>query len=661
MFSVDGNRLIYRYDAEQMWLEPWGENALRIRATKSKEMPGDDWALSEPVPELSAFITVDEHQAIIRNGGITATVLKSGKVTISDARGKILMEEYCRTRKDVLDPKCSAIEVEAREFRPIPGGDYHLTMRFESKDANEKLFGMGQYQQPFLDLKGMDLELAQRNSQVTVPFMISSLGYGFLWNNPAVGRAVLGKNVMSFEACSTRILDYWVVAGDTPAAIEEAYSAVAGRAPMMPEYGLGFWQCKLRYQTQEELLNVAREYKRRGLPIDLIVIDYFHWPKQGDWRFDPTYWPDPEGMVRELKQMGIELMISVWPTVDRQSENFDEMLEKGYLIRTDRGHRIGFSFHGETVHSDFTNPGARRYIWEKIQKNYVDKGIRTFWLDVAEPEYSAYDFDNYRYHLGPDLQVGNIYPAEYARTFYEGLRSVGEGQVVSLIRSAWAGSQKYGALVWSGDIASSFESMRNQLRAGLNMSLSGIPWWTTDIGGFYGGNPGDPDFRELFVRWFEWGAFLPVMRLHGDRQPTQPQHGTTGGACCLSGADNEVWSYGPVVLKICEKYMRLREKMRSYVRDQMKAAHETGAPVMRPLFYDFPKDSQCWNVEDQYMFGPDYLVAPVTEMGQRVKRVYLPKQAMWRRLEGGAVFEGGQSIDVDAPIDSVPVFLRVAP
>ena len=202
---------------------------------------------------------------------------------------------------------------------------------------------MGQYQQELLNLKGADLELAHRNSQASVPFALSSLGYGFLWNNPAVGRCVFGANITSWEAESTKGMDYWITAGDTPAEIEEAYAGATGRVPMMmPEYAMGFWQCKLRYQTQEELLQVAREYKRLGLPISVIVVDFFHWPKQGEWRFDPTYWPDPDGMIRELKEMGIELMVSIWPTVDRASENYEEMLEKGYLIRTDRASASGW-------------------------------------------------------------------------------------------------------------------------------------------------------------------------------------------------------------------------------------------------------------------------------------------------------------------------------
>ena len=267
----------------------------------------------------------------------------------------------------------------------------------------------------------------------------------------------------------------------------------------MPDYAMGFWQCKLRYQTQEELLNVAREYKRRGLPISVIVVDFFHWTMQGEWKFDPEYWPDPDAMIKELKDMGIELMVSIWPTVDHRSENYEEMVEMGYLIRTERGHRIAMDFHGNTAHFDATNPAAREYVWDKIKKNYYDKGIKIFWLDEAEPEYTYYDFDLYRYHLGPNVQIGNIYPLMYARTFFDGMKSAGQENIINLLRCAWAGSQRYGALVWSGDIHSSFESMRNQLAAGLNMGIAGIPWWTTDIGGFHGGYPDDPEFRELHV------------------------------------------------------------------------------------------------------------------------------------------------------------------
>lgn len=658
MLRKENNRLIFHYDAEEMWIEPWGADAVRVRATKNCEMSDENWALLKP-EDSACSITVSEDGADLVNGKLKVHVTGRGKITMYNQDGKLLLEEYWRNRRDVTDPKCSAIEVEAREFRPNIGGNYHLTARFESLDRNEKIYGMGQYQQPYLNLKGSDLEMAHRNSQASVPFAVSSLGYGILWNNPGIGRAVFGSNIMSFENYAAKAMDYWFVAGDTPAEIVRAYGKAAGTVPMMPEYGLGFWQCKLRYQTQEELLEVAREYKRRNLPIDVIVVDYFHWPKQGEWKFDPVYWPDPEAMIRELKEMGIELMVSIWPTVDRDSENYEEMLEKGYLIRTERGFRTGLDFMGATIHYDATNPEARKYLWNKAKKNYYDKGIKVFWLDEAEPEYTAYDFDNYRYYRGTDLEIGNIYPVEYAKTFYEGMEEEGQENIVNLLRCAWAGSQKYGALVWSGDIASSFSSMRNQLAAGLNMGMAGIPWWTTDIGGFHGGDPNDPAFRELFVRWFQWGTFCPVMRLHGDREPRQPQFGTTGGAACCSGAANEVWSYGEEVYKICGKYMGMREEMREYTRELMRETHETGAPVMRTLFYEFPEDKTCWEVEDEYMYGGRYLVAPVLEAGVKSRRVYLPAGCSWQLQETGEVYSGGIWADIPVTLETMPVFIRI--
>ena len=656
-FRKEDCALIYEYDGEYLRIDAWGENSLRVRSTMMCRMPEDDWALTETVRNSSPVIEIGDYSASITNGKIRAVINNIGKLIFYNQKGEVLLEEYVRDRKDVLAKTSSSIEVTAREFRPIPGGDYELSMRFES-EPSEKIFGMGQYQQPFLDVKGAELELAHRNSQASVPFMISSLGYGFLWNNPAIGTVSFNKNLTTWRAVSTKKLDYWITAGDTPAEIEEAYADAAGKVPMMPEFGMGFWQCKLRYQTQEEFLEIANEYHRRNIPVSVLVVDYFHWPKQGDFRFDQTYWPDPDAMIREVNDLGMEVMVSVWPMVDYLSENFEEMKAKGLLTRVDRGVRIDNLYQGNTVQYDTTNPAARRYVWEKCKKNYYDKGVRLFWLDEAEPEYSVYDFDNYRYFLGPNVQIGNIYPVEYARGFYEGMTEAGEEKVINLLRCAWAGSQKYGALVWSGDIQSSFASFKNQVCAGLNMSIAGIPWWTTDIGGFFGGDINDPGFRELLIRWFQWGAFLPVMRLHGYRMPYQPKYGTTGGANCRSGAPNEIWCFGEEAYEICKYYIALREQMRPYIRSVMAQAHEKGSPVMRPLFYEFPADSKAWEVEDEYTFGADILVIPVTDPGCRRRPVYLPEGASWTNYWTGEKFEGGQTVETAAPLSQIPLFLR---
>ena len=673
----EGKRLILANGNARVWIEPWGENSLRVRMTPDPRMDPNDWALTEPVKETDSTITFETIDttdpwykgeewakyhctgtvATLTNGKITAKVNPEGWISYYNQRGELLTEEYWRTR-DRVNRYCVPLRITAREMKPIFGTEaYELTARFEAFD-DEKIFGMGQYQHRHLDKKGATLELAHRNSQASVPFYVSTRGYGFLWNNPAVGTATFGTNKTEWHVRSTRKLDYFITAGDTPAEIEAQYSAATGRTPMMPEYGMGYWQCKLRYRTQEELLSVAREHKRRGLPIDVIVVDFFHWTLQGDFKFEPRDWPDPEGMVKELREMGIEPVVSVWPTVDERSENYGYMSSHGYLMETDRCTERS-TWMGPTAWYDATHPDAQKFVWQRCKENYYDKGIRVFWLDEAEPE-ASYDFDNYRYWAGPAMQVTNTYPVGYAKGFYEGLKSVGEKDVMSLVRCAWAGSQKYAVLTWSGDIHSSFRAMREQLQAGLSMGMAGIPWWTSDIGGFLGGVIDDPAFRELLVRWFQWSCFCPVFRMHGERSPWHEREVEyiNNVRQLTSGQDNEVWSFGEEVYEILTKYLFIRERLRPYVRSLMQQAHETGAPVMRPLYYDFPADKTAAEVEDCYMFGPDLLVAPVLEAGAQTRQLYLPQGCKWTDAYTKQVYEGGQFVTVPAPIGVIPVMLR---
>lgn len=675
----EGKRLILREGNSQLWIEPWGENSLRVRMTAFPQMDGHDWALMEPVGETDAEITYETvdttdpwyrgeeyakyHQqgtyARLRNGKITAELNPEGWLRFLNQKGEELTAEFWRDRNR-LNRYALPLNLKGRELKPIMStNEVELTARFEAYD-DEKIFGMGQYQHRQLNKKGATLELAHRNSQASVPFFVSSRGYGFLWNNPAIGSVTFATNVTEWHAKRTVKLDYFITAGDTPAEIEAQYSLATGRTPMMPEYGLGYWQCKLRYRTQEELLNVAREHKCRGLPLDAIVIDFFHWTLQGDFRFEPRDWPDPDAMVKELHDMGVETVVSVWPTVDDRSRNYPFMAEHGYLVASDHGCSLNSTWMGNTTYFDATHPDAQKFVWEQCKENYYQKGIRCFWLDEAEPEYGNYDFDNYRYYAGPALQCSNVYPVGYAKGFYEGLKEAGEENVMSLIRCAWAGSQKYAVLTWSGDVYSSFRSMREQLQAGLSMGMAGIPWWTSDIGGFIGGQPVDPAFRELLMRWFAWGCFCPVFRMHGERSPWYEREVEyiDNVRQLTSGQPNEVWSFGEKVYEVLKKFLFLRERLRSYVRGLMKEASETGTPVMRPLFFDFPSDPACWNVEDSYMFGPDLLVSPVMEAGAQQRSVYLPAGCRWTDAYTHQTYEGGQTVTVPAPIDVIPVMVR---
>ena len=426
----------------------------------------------------------------------------------------------------------------------------------------------------------------------------------------------------------------------------------------MPDYGLGLWQSKLRYWSQAELLEVAREHKRRGLPLDVIVADFFHWPKMGDFRFDPEFWPDPAAMVAELRDMGIELMVSVWPQVAFDSENFATFRGRNLLVQAERGLGAHMSFEGPSMFLDATNPDARAYTWALCKQNYYDYGVRTFWLDEAEPEYGVYDFDNYRYYAGPNVQIGNIYPQAFARTFFEGQRAAGQDSIVNLVRAAWAGSQRYGALVWSGDIDSTWPALRRQIVAGLNMGIAGIPWFTTDIGGFHGGDVREPAFHELLVRWFQFATFCPVLRMHGDRLPHAAVTAADGSRRCFTGAGNELWSYGTEVYDTLSVYVRVREALRPYLRRIVDDASATGLPLLRAMFLEFPDDPIAWQVSDQYMFGRDLLVAPVVEPGASKRNVYLPAAESWTDVRTGEVIAGRGIVEVDAPIGVIPVFAR---
>ena len=656
-FEKQGNALIFRQDGETVRVEPWQKDSLRVRGTLLSEIEEGSIALLDPETVEAEIELVDELKATIKNGKIQAVLEvqpwgQKLRITFLNQKGEVLLSEIANG---------GALCLRAHDYRALKGGAYQLKVSFDS-NPDEKIYGMGQYQQERMNLKGCNLELAHRNSQASIPFYVSSLGYGFLWHNAAVGEVHFGTNTTEWLARTTKQLDYWVTAGDTPAEIEEHFADAIGKVPMMPEYGLGFWQCKLRYYNQEQVLNVAREYKKRGIPLDVFVIDYYHWPRCGDYRFDEEYFPDPKAMIDELHEMGIETMVSIWPQIDWRSENYEEMKQQGLLVKSNAGVDVQMLFHGNNVFLDATNPRTRKYVWEKVKKNYADLGIRTFWLDEAEPEFSTYEYECYRYAAGPVEEIGNIYPREYSRMFYEGQKENGQEDIVNLVRCAWLGSQKYGALVWSGDIFSTYEDFRKQICAGLHMGLCGIPWWTTDIGGFMTDDVNDPDFQQLLIRWYEFAVYSAVFRMHGDRGPHNIptlDDRDFGGGYLYTGQSNELWSYGEENYRIMKKYYDIRISMHDYIKQLYDEASENGSPLIRTMFYEFPDDKKCWELQDQYMFGSEYLVAPIFHLNEFEREVYLP-EGRWEDTRDGKVYEGGQTVLAAAPIDSIPVFKKMA-
>jgi alpha-D-xyloside xylohydrolase len=655
---VEDSAVIWEGEGELLRLEAWGEDGLRFRSSKSLRLPQEDWGLLEPKASNGVIqwetSAPDQPKSLrISNGGISALVEINGTVSYYKSSGELLLQESWIDKREERAP-----HRRAREYRHHSSESFRTSLYFKAH-RDEHFYGMGQVANDCFDLKGTVVELFQKNGHCVIPFLLSSRGYGFIWNNPAVGQVELVHNHTRWFAEACKGIDYVVFAGDDPDAIVRTCCDLTGHVPMLPDHAAGFWQCKLRYRSQEELLEVAREYRKRDLPLSVIVIDYFHWTEQGEWKFDPRFWPDPAAMVKELEEMGIKVMVSVWPTVDPSSENYTEMAESNCLIRSERGLGVFFMFEGPETYVDTTNPRARSSLWTTLKKNYWDHGIRMFWLDEAEPEIRPYDYDQVRYFLGNGLEVSNCYPFHFAQALWEGQISAGQkpGEIVNLIRCAWTGSQRFGAVLWSGDIEPTFDSLRKQIKAGLNVSLCGQAWWTTDIGGFLGGNPADPAYRELMIRWFQFGTFSPIMRLHGFRLPwLDPLPGQKHG----SGGPNEVWSYGKEAFEIMKEHLRLREKLRPYILEQMAVAHRSGRPVMRPLFLDFPADQAAWEVDDQYMFGPDILVSPVITAGAEKRTVYLPEGSGWIEAASGRQFTGGSSIEVETPLSRIPLFLRKA-
>ncbi|MFA9380029.1 MAG: TIM-barrel domain-containing protein [Acetanaerobacterium sp.] len=649
---VEGSRIVWESEGDLIWLEAYGENSLRLRSSKSLRIDEQlNWNLL-PQGKDDAVIELTDEKAIIRNGKIWAEVLGNGTVNYYDHNNNPLLREYWVDEREM-----TANLRPAREFTPITGDVFKIDLYFKA-NPTEHFHGMGQDPNDCFDLKGSTIPLEQKNTKCSIPFAVSNLGYGFLWNNPSIGQVEFVANHTKWHAEAAKQIDYIIIAGDSPDEIMRQYTEITGRAPVLPKWAAGFWQCKLRYETQEELLQVAREYQKRGIPVSVLVVDFFHWTRQGEWKFDPVRWPDPKAMVDELREMGIRLMVSIWPTVDSRSENYIKMRDTNCLVRAERGTSLFKMFHGDCTFFDATHPRAREFVWNKAKENYYASGIKMFWLDESEPSFAPYHYENVRYYMGNGLEVSNLYPYYYGKAFYDGLKSQGETEIVNLIRCAWIGSQRNSAIVWSGDIESSFDSLRKQIKAGLNFSFSGIPWWTTDIGGFWNGDPYSESFRELLVRWFAFGVFCPIFRLHGNRLPYADVNMFNPDAYKGSGGPNEVWSFGEENYTILVDFIAMRQRLLPYIMEQMELASKTGTPVMRPLLYDFYKDEMCQCIDDEYMFGSDVLVAPVISAGCTKRMVYLPKGSEWEDPYTNASYQGGQSIEVNAPMNRIPLFLR---
>ncbi len=648
--TVTENALWFERRGEVACLTAYGSDVLRFRSSANATLADEDWTLlPQPIVPVRTAMSLDGHFAWIENGCLRAEITDYGKVTYYKKtvdNYEILLEEITEYAFDMM----------YRTYRS-KGSDTHEANVLFAADESEHFYGLGGERNGCFDRKGSVCDLQQRNTKTTIPFVYSSKNYGFLWNNPSVGRCELTRNHTRWTAYNTKQVDYLVIGGDTPAQIMGRYADLTGHTPAFPAFAAGFWQSRLRYESQDDLLEVAREYKQRGIPLSVIVIDYFHWTEQGDYKFDPQYWPDPQAMVDELNDMGIELVASIWPTSNPNSENYRYMDDHNYLLRVENGLPGLQDVYGQQDYMDTLNPGAREHVWSLVRQNYCSYGIHHFWLDEAEPNMIPNHYDNVRCCRGNFAEFALLYPYYYEKMFYDGLVAEGQTEIISLSRAAYAGSQRFGALVWSGDVPSNFESLRMSVCTGLSMAMSGIPWWTTDIGGFWGGDPEKEEFRELLVRWFQFGVFCPVLRLHGNRNKSADHVDRHPGIQEPSGADNEIWSFGPRVYEILRDLIEMRERLRSYIMTYMEEARQTGVSIMRPLFMEYPDDPVTYTLEDEYLFGRDILFAPITAYRQTTRRVYLPA-GTWISPRIHTNIEGGCWIEASAQLDEMIIYVR---
>jgi alpha-D-xyloside xylohydrolase len=633
----DGNKLVYQTESESIVIAPWGRDGLRVRMIPAGSQPVADWALDIPL-ETAGTIEITPEQATLRNGKISVCLRD-----IYTQPGHMQFFRHSEGEKIPIlaehDYGVWAHNPGTRVFKPAGDSLFHAELHLASRDG-ERLYGMGENATGRVNLKGSVIDLYQRHVKAVVPFVVSSAGYGFLWNNPSLGRVEFGHNMTRWVSYGCKQIDFYITAGDTYAEIMEHYADATGHAPEFPYWASGFWQCKLRYETQEDFVNTAREFKRRGLPLSVLVIDFLHWDVTGNWKLDPRFWPDPPAMVKELKDMGVRIMISPWTLVDEKSENFAYMQEHGLFTGSLDGKKDTVDFGGPKYQYDPTNPEAAAYLWSKWQQNYVDLGITTFWLDPCDEFHEIQDYDQATFHIGPAREAHSFFVVAHQKNIYQGLLAAGEREVVNICRNAWAGSQRYGACPAPHDILSDFRHLKEYVQVGLNVMMSGIPWWSCDIGGFITHDNTSPRFHELMVRWYQYGVFLPIFRTHGCRP------------------NNEAWTIGGAAYPHIRAAMLLRERLRPYVMEQMKLATEHGLPPMRPVFFDYPADPRAAEVEDAFLFGPDLLVAPIVEYQARSREVYLPAGAVWTNAWTGESVPGGTRLVVDAPIEHIPVFVR---
>jgi len=781
-YRVANNTVVFKINKAKLGITVLNDEIMQVRYTLA-----DTFSTSKSLFIQNDFlkphfkVSEANDKIIISTAKLTAKVNKvTGQVVFFDKNNHPILKEKANGGKTILPGSFEGSQI------------YSVQQQFESP-TDEALYGLGQHQDRLLNIKGHDLDLYQHNTEVYIPFFVSTKGYGLLWNNlsytkfnhpdsivaiPGIqlfdkdgsqgGLSLNLYNDSSFKesakqeektaaitlekeapAKSARFtgylladktgeysfysysdgtfsltvndslvlnnwapyanardlglinlvkgkkykievewqrfnpnnsfqlkwrepsqrletslwseagheINYYVIGGENMDEIFSGYRTLTGKATILPKWAMGFWQCRERYKTQDEVLNIVREFRKRKVPLDVIIQDWQYW-KVDQWGsdvFEPSRYPNPKAMIDTLHQdLHTKFMISIWGKFYRNSDNFRELYKAGYLypvpLKDNLVDFLGFNYS----YYDAFNPDARKMYWKQLNEKLFSKGVDAWWMDGSEPELPDHNTtsENMAYFMNPTSEgqgVANLnaYPLEHTKGVFEGsLQTAPDKRVAILTRSAFAGQQKYSTVVWSGDIVGEWGTLKASIPAGLSFCMSGMPYWTTDIGGFWvkykGGNK-NPAYKELFTRWYQYGAFCPIFRVHG------------------SNTEREIWFFGDEnseTYQIQLKFSKLRYKLMPYIYTLNGMVNYQDYTMMRGLVLDFPDDEKVRNITDQFMFGPSILVNPVTDSGATQRKVYLPKGIRWVDFWTGKSYEGGETIMAPAPLNSMPLYIK---
>jgi len=613
--------VLVRFDTGVLRLEIWSDRAVRVTYAPGKEIPAIHSLSVISTPAAVPFEIKETPASVeLSTRALRASIdKKTGLVSFRDSAGKTILAE-----------------TGARES--TVGDSFEL-------EPDEQVYGLGQHQGGNMSYRGATVHLQQKNMEIGIPVLVSSRGYGLFWDNPAITEIEAGikgkENVLRWISETGKAIDYYFLYGPKADDVIAGYRTLTGPAPLMPKWLWGFWQCKERYSTQAEMLGIVSRFRENHMPLDGIVQDWQYW-KPGGWgshEFDPARYPDPQGMVDSIHKMNAHVLISVWARFDLDTANGKELEQAGALYSPVVPNVYP---KGEGKWYDAFNSDGRRIYWRQIWERLGTMGIDGWWLDATEPEIGGKwgEYRTFSTAEGPGAAVFNAFPLMTTTAIYQGQRAqTDRKRVVILTRSSYSGQQRNSAISWSGDIRGTWDVFRKQIPAGLNFSISGVPYWNTDIGGFFGGDPRDPKYRELFVRWFQFGAFTPMFRVHG------------------TGAGKEFWQFDAPTQKTLAKFERLRYRLMPYIYSVSWQVTHNGSSMLRPLVMDFASDRNALMVADQYLFGPDLMVNPVTQPGATLRSVYFPGKAAWYDFWTGQREAGGARVDAAAPMDSMPLYV----